>query len=65
MAEGVLCNLPQMLAILNQNQRDGYIDHFLMAQDKLEKQNTSFDQRLKFAEQIKNLIELISPAKVA
>ena len=38
-AEGALENLPAMLRVLKQSQRDEYIEVFIDAQDKVEKEN--------------------------
>ena len=65
MAAGVLENLPQILQVLSQEQRDKYIELFIQAQNKVEKANKSqWRQREQFAIQISELCALISADKL-
>lgn len=65
MAEGVLNNLPEMLKVLGVDQRDKYIELFIEAQNKVEKNNmANWRYRTQLAKQIKEFSYLISAEKL-
>ena len=64
-AEGALENLPQILQVLKNEQRDEYIELFIDAQNKVEKNNQAqWRQRAQLANQIKDFADLISAEKL-
>lgn len=64
-AEGVLNNLPEMLKVLGVDQRDKYIELFIEAQNKVEKNNmANWRYRTQLAKQIKEFSYLISAEKL-